>query len=81
MHHVSHVTGHFLHVQCHVSQKKGQSGEASRWRIYCQRGLPRLVLQKLGNVSVAKATTFLYSLEYVPIVQILTNNEGQGNGE
>ena len=50
--HVSHVTCHVSRVTCHVSHVIylfifylffGQSGEAYRWRVCYQRGLPRLV--------------------------------------
>ena len=50
---VSHVTCHMSHVTCHVSHvtlqmsrvkcHMSQSGEAYRWRVCYQRGLPRLV--------------------------------------
>ena len=52
---VSRVTYHLSPVTCHVSRvtfhmsffypekKIGQSGEASRWRVCYQQGLPRLV--------------------------------------
>jgi hypothetical protein len=48
--HLSSVMCHMSHGTCRVSyvslKKKyiGQSGEASRWRVCYQRGLPRLVL-------------------------------------
>ena len=49
--HVSHVTCHVSRVTCHVSHVTchifflffGQSGEAYRWRVCYQWGLPRLV--------------------------------------
>ena len=46
--HVSNVMCHVSHVTCHVSHVTfffffcGQSGEAYWWRVYYQRGLPRL---------------------------------------
>ena len=53
--HMSHVTCHMSRVTCHMSCVTciiyflllffGQSGEASRWRVCYQRGLPRLVLK------------------------------------
>ena len=48
--HMSHVTCHVSHVTCHMYLKKkiGQSGEAYRWRVCNQRGLPRLVPPLLG---------------------------------
>ena len=48
--HVSGVTCQVSGVMCqvsHVSFFLGQSGEASRWRVCYQRGLPRLVLKQL----------------------------------
>ena len=64
--HVSCVTCHMSHVTCHVSQVTcpvshviififfGQSGEAYRWRVCYQWGLPRLVFRntKFKQVSV-----------------------------
>ena len=51
--HVSRVTGHMSRVTCHVSHVTyqllfffGQSGEARRWRVCYQRGLPRLVFTR-----------------------------------
>ena len=46
--HVSRVTCHVSRVMCQKinklpSEKIGQSGGASRWRVCYQRGLPRLV--------------------------------------
>ena len=48
--HLSHVTCHMSHVTCHVSHVtfflllfSGLFGEAYRWRVCYQRGLPRLV--------------------------------------
>ena len=46
--HVSRVTCHMSRVTCHVSHVIFfifflQSGEAYRWRVCYQRGLPRLV--------------------------------------
>ena len=43
---VSHVPFHVSHVICKMSKENslGQSGEASHWRVCCQRGLPRFVL-------------------------------------
>ena len=51
--HASCVTCHISHVTCHMSQSFfflflfGQSGEAYRWRVCYQGGLPRLVLEQL----------------------------------
>ena len=73
--HVSPVTCHMSHVNFFFyikktqkkipSEKIGQSGGASRWRVCYQRGLPRLVflgigamMQKLGNVECSP----LYSI-------------------
>ena len=51
--HMSCVTCHVSHVMCHMSCVTcnfflslffGQAGEACRWRVCYQRGLPRLVL-------------------------------------
>ena len=57
--HLSRVTCHMSRVACQVSQVIiilifffGQSGEAYRWRVCYQRGLPRLVLKKSGGPSV-----------------------------
>ena len=47
-HVMCHVLYHVSRVTCHVSHVTfffyGQSGEAYRWRVCYQRGLPRLVL-------------------------------------
>ena len=40
---MSHVTCHVSRVMCHVSHVMWQSGEAYRWRVCYQWGLPRLV--------------------------------------
>ena len=49
--HVSHVMCHVSLVTCHMSHVTlfffGQSGEAYCWRVCYQRGLPRLVLDKV----------------------------------
>ena len=42
--HVSRVTCHMSHVNFFFFFFFGQSGEAYRWRVCYQRGLPRLVL-------------------------------------
>ena len=53
--HVSCVTCHVSHVTCHMSIFFiflfffGQSGQAYRWRVCYQRGLPRLVIYILGS--------------------------------
>ena len=70
--HVSHVTCHVSHVTCHMSHVIyiyffsffffffflffGQSGEAYRWRVCYQRGLPRLVF--LWNMSLSRTLRF-----------------------
>ena len=56
--HMSHVACHVSHVICHVSRITcpmshvfffyGQTGEAYRWRVCYQRGLPRLVHKAEG---------------------------------
>ena len=67
--HVSHVTCHVSHVMCHMSRVTchvshvtchffspfffGQSGEAYRWRVCYQRGLPRLVFFIILMYSLA----------------------------
>ena len=48
--HMSRVTCHMSHVTCHFSFLFGQSGEAYRWRVCYQRGLPRLVLTTKGII-------------------------------
>ena len=63
--HVSRVMCHVSRVTCHMSKKKlyfnffflehkkiGQSGGASRWRVFYQRGLPRLVSFSVGQLSI-----------------------------
>ena len=56
MFHVLHVTCHMSCVMCHMSHVMcllviffGQSGEAYRWTVCYQRGLPRLVLEPAGG--------------------------------
>ena len=58
--HMSPVTCHLSHVTCH--KKIGQSGEASRWRVCYQRGLPRLVFMMIdynGDTEYAIIETVL----------------------
>ena len=45
--HASRVTCHVSHVICH--NFFGQSGEAYRWRVFYQRGLPRLVIESIST--------------------------------
>ena len=53
--HMSRATCHVAHVMCHMSSVTchiyffWQSGEAYRWRVCFQRGLPRLVFKNIGN--------------------------------
>ena len=62
--HMSSVTFHMSHVTCHVLhvtfKEKIQSGEAYRWRVCYQRGLPRLVLINFDKRKTIK--TFFLSL-------------------
>ena len=57
--HVSHVTCHMSCVTCHMSQFLifffffGQIGEAYRWRVRYQRGLPRLVFWPYPMVKMS----------------------------
>ena len=44
--HVSHVTCHMSRVTCHMSQF---FGEAYRWKVCYQRGLPRLVIHVIKD--------------------------------
>ena len=71
--HVSHVTCHMSHVACDMSQFFnfylifffGQSGEAYRWRVCYQRGLPHLVI----ILSILIIVLFSYRLKdtyYLP---------------
>ena len=50
--HMSRVTCHVSRVTCHIffSFFFRQSGEAYRWRVCYQRGLPRLVLVESKNI-------------------------------
>ena len=56
--HVSHVTCHVLGGTCHIfsyfasSVSVGQNGEASRWKVCYQRGLPRQVFSERGGTPV-----------------------------
>ena len=59
--HVSCVTRHVSCVMCHVSHVTchiffffffGRNGEAYRWRVCYQRGLPRLVFNGFPNQSI-----------------------------
>ena len=43
--HVSHVTCHIFFIYFFF----GRSGEAYRWRVCYQRGLPRLVFEAAGQ--------------------------------
>ena len=56
--HMSHVTCHMSCVTCHnfffylnFLLFFGQSGEAYRWRVFYQQGLPRLVYDKKHNLK------------------------------
>ena len=67
--HVSYVTCHISRVICHVSRVTcpsffGQSGEAYRWRVCYQRGLPHLVFY--SNVILY----FDYSSPVQPVLSI-----------
>ena len=76
--HISRVTCHVSRVTCHVSHVTflfyflffGQSGEAYRWRVCYQRGLPSLVyhLQSIYHLygphhHLIMAIWFLFNLE------------------
>ena len=57
---------HMSRVTCHMSQFFfyfffGQSGEAYRWRVCYQRGLPRLVFM-INRPSVAGALSLINEL-------------------
>ena len=67
--HASHVTCHVSRVTCHMSRVTshmshffffffffffGQSGEAYRWRVCYQRGLPRLVSAMIAMIRQFK---------------------------
>ena len=64
-------------VTCHMSQFKffylifffGQSGEAQRWRVCYQRGLPRLVFQLISNKGVYRTAPASPGLlkKYLPL--------------
>ena len=66
---VSRVTCHMSHNTCHMSLVKYVffflflSGEAYRWRVCYQRGLPRLVLVLLVNFWVFIKDKFLLRLD------------------
>ena len=56
--HVSCVTCHVSRVTCHMSRVTffifyffGQCGEAYRWRVCYQRGVPRLVFLEMAPLS------------------------------
>ena len=52
--HVSRVMYNVSCVTCHMSQKKGQSGEASPSRVCYQQGLPCLVIKcPYNNITLA----------------------------
>ena len=62
--HMSHVTCHMSRTTCHMSLITcmyiffwGQSGEASRWRVCYQWGLPRLVLRHFVYRPVGRFST------------------------
>ena len=76
--HMSRVTCHMSHVTCHTSHFFyylfffGQSGEAYRWRVCYQRGLPRLVL-----VSIS-FTLFFKSADQFDSIVSMEANIGDG---
>ena len=80
--HISGVTCHMSCVTCHMSQFFflfylfiylffGQSGEASRWRVCYQRGLPRLVFSnmdlcaRMTKSTLAKGQNYLHAGFYL----------------
>ena len=72
--HVSHVSCHMSRVTCHVSGVTCnyyylfflQSGEASRWRICYQWGLPHLVLVQFRYVGCPK-THLVVTIQIVKV--------------
>ena len=65
--HVSRVTCHMLHVTCNIFFIFIfifflQSGEAYRWRVCYQRGLPRLVYFIPGSLSWVNLTISCFDL-------------------
>ena len=85
--HVSHVMCHVSHVMCHVSHVtffffffSGRSGEAYRWRVCYQRGLPRLVIHFIGLYSLLLwifAPVFFSLFPYFPLTSLLITLSSQ----
>ena len=72
MGHMSHVTCHMSHGTCHMSHFFfyfffffGQSGEAYRWRVCYQCGLPRQVFFSLSCFSSLFSLSSLASLLFL----------------
>ena len=63
---VSRVRCHVSHVTCHINFNLlfiyffGQSGEASRWRVCYQRGLPRLFILSFTHLN--EIIIYIYAL-------------------
>ena len=81
--HVSHVTSNMSHVTCHVSGVMchmshfffGQSCEACRWRVCCQRGLHRLV-SLVESFSINQCMSWILKILYnvlVPLYIVLND--------
>ena len=48
--HMSCVTCHIIYIYMYFVWEWGQSGEASRWRVCYQRGLPRLAYNRVRAI-------------------------------
>ena len=63
--HVSHVTCHMSRVTCHnFLFFFGKSGEAYRWRVCYQRGLPRLVFNLFNFFSGQSGEAYRWRVCY-----------------
>ena len=89
-HVMCHVSRHVSRVTCHMSQFFsplffllfsflsffGQSGEAYRWRVYYQRGLPRLVFLRFIVNRAVKSGFYstLFSSDFTPYLSCFPPN-------
>ena len=75
--HMSHVTCHMSHVTCHMSRFIylffffRKIGEAYRWRVCYQRGLPRLVLHGVSDSGRSNFLLFLRTSMLPSVLRVI----------
>ena len=63
----NHQLVNIIYIYIYISEKIGQSGGASRWRVCYQRGLPRLVKRPLlsRHAIMVEDSAFSHKIDYV----------------